>query len=212
MWQPADNQSEEGYAFNGWSTAPSGGNLVSPTSAVSVPSDHGLYAQWATDTYSVNFSATQATSGVVPGPGVKTHDIAYTIPSTGSLARAGHVLDGWRIDGDERHPRPDSWRCIRVGNHDVVFIAVWSALSYPGGYDANSATSGLPPDNQTKTHGIPLVIHDNGGLARVGHTFAGWNASADGDGTAYLAGSEYTQDQPLVLCAVGSRHLSRSHV
>ncbi|TVQ38502.1 MAG: cell wall-binding protein, partial [Spirochaetaceae bacterium] len=48
--------------------------------------------------------------------------------------------------------------------------------TYTVSYDANNATSGSPPETQTKTHGVDLILATNAGnLARTGYSFAGWN-------------------------------------
>lgn len=58
-------------------------------------------------------------------------------------------------------------------------------------YDANGATSGSVPANQTDIlYNTSTTVRDNSGsLAKTGYTFAGWNTQADGGGTTYAAGS-----------------------
>ncbi|TVQ95314.1 MAG: hypothetical protein EA399_18340, partial [Desulfovibrionales bacterium] len=74
--------------------------------------------------------------------------------------------------------------------------------TYPVTYNANNATSGTAPSNQTKTQGIDLNLASNtGNLARDGFTFAGWNTAADGTGTDYGEGATYTVDAALTLYA-----------
>ncbi len=69
-------------------------------------------------------------------------------------------------------------------------------------YDANGATDGTAPWEQTKTHGEDLTLADNdGNLQRRGDSFTGWNTEADGTGTDYDSGAIYTTDADLTLYA-----------
>lgn len=69
-------------------------------------------------------------------------------------------------------------------------------------YNANGATSGSAPANQTKTAGVNLTLATNtGSLAKADYTFAGWNTKADGSGTHYDTGATYTTDAALTLYA-----------
>lgn len=69
-------------------------------------------------------------------------------------------------------------------------------------YDANNATSGTVPTNQTKTSGVGLNLATNtGNLAKTDYTFNGWNTKADGSGTHYDAGAIYATDADTTLYA-----------
>ena len=52
-----------------------------------------------------------------------------------------------------------------------------------------------------KTHGVPLTLSDGTGLTRTGFSFAGWNTTADGSGTAYAGGATYSTDAAVTLYA-----------
>ena len=76
------------------------------------------------------------------------------------------------------------------------------AVTYTVTYDANGATSGTPPEPQTKTKGVDLILATNSGnLQKTGYTFAGWNTQADGNGTDYAEGATYTTDADVTLYA-----------
>ncbi len=69
-------------------------------------------------------------------------------------------------------------------------------------YDANGATAGTAPADQTKTHNVDLTLAGNtGSLVKTGHTFNGWNTQADGAGTPYAAGADYTANSAVTLFA-----------
>lgn len=57
-------------------------------------------------------------------------------------------------------------------------------------YDANGATSGTKPADQTDIlYNTPTTVRSNSGsLAKTGYIFAGWNTKPDGTGTTYIAG------------------------
>jgi len=85
---------------------------------------------------------------------------------------------------------------------DTTLYAKWTANTYAVTYDGNGATSGSVPDAQTKTYGVALTLASNsGGLARIGFVFSGWNTQADGSGTDYAEGAEYTTNAAVTLYA-----------
>jgi len=80
--------------------------------------------------------------------------------------------------------------------------ANFNLKTYTVSYNANGATDGTAPINQSKTHGVNLLLATNSGnLENTGYTFAGWNTQADGGGTTYAVGSNYTNNETLVLYA-----------
>ena len=73
---------------------------------------------------------------------------------------------------------------------------------YPVTYNTNGATSGTAPAAQVKIDAVSLTLQTNtGSLARTGYTFTDWNTAADGSGTNYAAGANYTQNAALALYA-----------
>lgn len=69
-------------------------------------------------------------------------------------------------------------------------------------YDANGSTGGTKPADQTKTYNVTLVLATNSGaLIKTDYTFSGWNTSADGTGTDYVAGADYTANADITLYA-----------
>lgn len=59
-------------------------------------------------------------------------------------------------------------------------------------YDANGGTGA--PSSQTKTWGVRLDLHTTK-PTRTGYTFKTWNTKADGSGTSWDSGANYTPDQ-----------------
>ena len=86
------------------------------------------------------------------------------------------------------------------GTVQITFVVASYALTYMG----NGATGGsVPADSGTNwIYDTVVTLHGNtGGLARPGHTFAGWNTQADGSGTAYAPGATVTMRAALTLYA-----------
>ncbi len=86
-------------------------------------------------------------------------------------------------------------------NSDSV-AANYTGTAYTVNYLANSANSGTAPSNQSKNHGVSVILAINiGNLTRTGFTFAGWNTQADGLGTDYPVASTYTANASVTLYA-----------
>ena len=73
----------------------------------------------------------------------------------------------------------------------VTVNTATGSTTYKVTYNANGATSGTVPEDDTKyTSGTTVTVKSNSGtLAKTGHTFGGWNTNSSGTGTNYTAGS-----------------------
>ena len=72
-------------------------------------------------------------------------------------------------------------------------VVTVGAVTYTVTYNANNATSGtVPTDNtQYEANATVTVMANTGNLAKDHYTFGGWNTAADGGGTAYTAGQTF---------------------
>jgi uncharacterized repeat protein (TIGR02543 family) len=81
---------------------------------------------------------------------------------------------------------------------------VWAGV-YTIHYDGNTNTSGNPPaDGSYTTGGAAYVIQGNTGtpvLAKTGYSFNGWNTAANGSGTTWGPGDNYSLSANLDLYA-----------
>lgn len=192
-----------GYTFNGWFTAITGGSLVTASTAVTTASNHTLYAQWtAVPTYVVSYNGNGNTGGSVPSSQTKTQGVALTLATnSGILVRTGYTFVGWNTT-----PAGDGTNYAVGGSYTtdaaIILYAKWTINTYVVSYNANGATSGSAPSNQTKTHDVTLNLANNtGNLARTGYTFGGWSINADGSGMSYAVGAAYTTNAALNLYA-----------
>lgn len=67
---------------------------------------------------------------------------------------------------------------------------ILSYTTYTLTYNANTATSGSPPTQETLVAGATTTL-TAGTLAKTGYTFAGWQTTSSG-GTTYAVGASYT--------------------
>jgi uncharacterized repeat protein (TIGR02543 family) len=154
-------------------------------------------------TYTVTYNANVATSGSVPSNQTKIPGIDLTLANnTGNLAKTGYTFTGWNTAAN------GSGTDYAVGatyNMDaaVTLYAKWTPLlTYTVSYNANGATSGTVPSDQTKTEGIDLTLANNtGNLEKIDYTFAGWNTATNGSGTDYAEGATYSFDTDATIYA-----------
>jgi uncharacterized repeat protein (TIGR02543 family) len=76
--------------------------------------------------------------------------------------------------------------------------------TYVVAYNGNGSTSGTVPSdaNNPYSAGATVTVLGNiGGLAKSGHTFAGWNTAANGNGTSYNPGSTFAINANTTLYA-----------
>jgi uncharacterized repeat protein (TIGR02543 family) len=88
------------------------------------------------------------------------------------------------------------------GNTAATQFSITYAPTYAIAYNANGATGGSVPVNQTKTYGVDLTLAANtGSLVKTGYTFNGWNTLANGTGTHFAASGIYTANAAATLYA-----------
>ena len=153
--------------------------------------------------FTVSYDGNGATSGTAPADQTKTEGTDLTLATnSGNLARDGFTFAGWNTATDGTGT-DYAEGATYSGDADLPLYAKWTALpTYTVSYNANDATSGTAPGDQTKTQAIDLTLANNtGGLARDGFTFAGWNTATDGSGTDYAEGATYSADADLTLYA-----------
>lgn len=154
-------------------------------------------------TFAVNYDANGATGGSAPDEQIKDAGVDIVLASnSGGLNRSGYRFLGWndRADGSGQ---AYAEAAIYAADKDILLFAAWSVIpTYTVSYNSNGGTGGTLPPPQTKIQGLALTLASNtGNLARAGYSFWGWNTAADGTGTAYEQGSNYTQDASIILYA-----------
>ena len=137
----------------------------------------------------------------------------YTINSV--VFRVYSAYDSYDIDaspGTISNSRPTAGTTVTVsnvnntsttlssyGNYIADQIQVnYTANTYTVSYDANGGTGTTA--SQTKTHGVTLQLRSNG-YSRTGYTFSKWNTQANGKGSNYNAGANYTANAAATMYA-----------
>lgn len=91
------------------------------------------------------------------------------------------------------------------GNVSTVIQRQFTYINaYNVTYDGCGGTN--VPATQKKKHNVTLTL-SNTIPTRTGYTFKGWNTASNGTGTAYAAGSNYTENRALNLFAMWSNNL-----
>ena len=186
-----DDPTRTGCAFDGWYTGQGGGG--SPfTGSTTVTESITVYAKWlCTVTFNGDAGTPAAqTRNVVLGGTVGNGNM----PS--SPTRSGCAFGGWYT---ERNGGGSQFIGSTTVTESITVYAKWIDL-YTVTFNANDA-SGTPPDGQTVSAGGSVALPGQGGMARPGYTFSGWNTSADGMGTSYSAGASYTPTGNVTLYA-----------
>jgi uncharacterized repeat protein (TIGR02543 family) len=201
------NLQKTGYAFGGWNTAADGtGTNQSADSTFSMPAhDVVLYAKWL-PTYSVTYSANEASSGTVPEDvNLYTNGSMVTVLwNTGNLQKTGYAFGGWNTAADGTGTNESADSTFSMPAHDVVLHAKWLPM-HSVTYSANEASSGtVPEDANLYTNGSMVTVSGNtGNLQKTGYAFGGWNTAADGTGTNESADSTfYMPADDVVLYAI----------
>jgi uncharacterized repeat protein (TIGR02543 family) len=154
------------------------------------------------NTYTVTYDANGADSGSAPSDQTKSEGTDLTLAdNSGNLARDGYTFAGWNTAADGSgisYPKGATY----TADADLTLYADWEVATYTVTYNANGATSGTTPANQTKTIGTDLTLANNTGvLERSGFSFVGWNTKTDGSGGSYAEGATYSGNADLTLYA-----------
>lgn len=130
-------------------------------------------------------------------------EVKGTVATGAAFSKPGFTFVEWNTAPDGSGAAVAAGSPLTIPAGSTTYYAVWAG-TYAITYDGNGATSGsAPPDGSYTTGGSAYTIAGNTGtLAREGYTFAGWNTSADGSGTTYVAGSTYAASADLPLFAL----------
>jgi uncharacterized repeat protein (TIGR02543 family) len=152
--------------------------------------------------YTVTFNANGA-SGTPPEARTVNDGAVINLPDRGSMSSTGNIFAGWNESSSGGGTTYSIGASITV-TRNMVFYAQWldgSTPQFTVTFNANSATSGTAPAPQTAYSGISITIPGQGTLAYSGKTFGGWNTQANGGGTNYAVGADFTVTGHITLYA-----------
>ncbi len=201
-WQTGDTGKIPGYRFDGWYTAPNGGNKYDFNTPLT--NNVTVYAHWVGNGYTVRFAGNGATGGGTPDQAFQ-YNIGQNLRRNG-FVRDGYTFTGWKRADNQQAYGDGQWVTNLTTQPDgiVTMVAQWSAneahIRYNPNPPAGKTTGGNGTPNWDGHTGDTPTIGQNGWTID-GYTFAGWTTSPDGGGTKYAPGASWTANGTLTLYA-----------
>ncbi len=201
-WAAGDTGKIPGYRFDGWYTAPNGGNKYDFNTPLT--NNVTVYAHWVGNGYTVRFDGNGATGGGTPDQAFQ-YNIGQNLHRNG-FTRDGYTFTGWKRADNQQAYGDGQWvtNLTTQPNGIVTMVAQWSAneahIRYNPNPPAGKTTGGQGTPNWDGHTGDTPTIGQNGWTID-GYTFAGWATSPDGSGARYAPGARWTANGTLTLYA-----------
>lgn len=201
-WAAGDTGKIPGYRFDGWYTAPNGGNKYDFNTPLT--NNVTVYAHWVGNGYTVRFAGNGATGGGTPDQAFQ-YNIGQNLHRNG-FVRDGYTFTGWKRADNQQAYGDGQWvtNLTTQPNGIVTMVAQWSAneahIRYNPNPPAGKTTGGQGTPNWDGRTGDTPTIGQNGWTID-GYTFAGWATSPDGSGARYAPGARWTANGTLTLYA-----------
>ena len=201
-WAAGDTGKIPGYRFDGWYTAPNGGNKYDFNTPLT--NNMTVYAHWVGNGYTVRFTGNGATGGNTPDQAFQ-YNIGQNLHRNG-FTRDGYTFTGWKRADNQQAYGDGQWvtNLTTQPNGIVTMVAQWSAneahIRYNPNPPAGKTTGGQGTPNWDGHTGDTPTIGQNGWTID-GYTFAGWATSPDGSGARYAPGARWTANGTLTLYA-----------
>ena len=201
-WTVGDTGKITGYSFDGWYTAPNGGNKYDFNTPLT--GNVTVYAHWIGNGYTVRFAGNGATGGGTPDQAFQ-YNIGQNLHRNG-FTRDGYTFTGWKRADNQQAYGDGQWvtNLTTQPNGIVTMVAQWSAneahIRYNPNPPAGKTAGGNGTPNWDGHTGDTQAIGANGWTID-GYTFAGWATSPDGGGTKYAPGASWTANGTLTLYA-----------
>ena len=201
-WAAGDTGKIPGYRFDGWYTAPDGGNKYDFNTPLT--GNVTVYAHWVGNGYTVRFTGNGATGGNTPDQAFQ-YNIGQNLHRNG-FTRDGYTFTGWKRADNQQAYGDGQWVTNLTTQPDgiVTMVAQWSAneahIRYNPNPPAGKTAGGNGTPNWDGHTGDTPTIGQNGWTID-GYTFAGWATSPDGSGARYAPGARWTANGTLTLYA-----------
>lgn len=201
-WAAGDTGKIPGYRFDGWYTAPNGGNKYDFNTPLT--GNVTVYAHWIGNGYTVRFTGNGATGGSTPDQAFQ-YNIGQNLHRNG-FVRDGYTFTGWKRADNQQAYGDGQWVTNLTTQPDgiVTMVAQWSAneahIRYNPNPPAGKTAGGQGTPNWDGHTGDTPAIGGNGWTID-GYTFAGWTTSPDGSGARYAPGARWTANGTLTLYA-----------
>lgn len=120
---------KNGYTFNGWYTASSGGTQVTSSTIVDTAGNHTLYAQWTAWTYTIAYNAGNSNATGSTATTSHTYKDGSTLAVSG-FSLSGYNQIGWgtAADGAASYGLEGSapYSLVTANNQTINLYAIWS--------------------------------------------------------------------------------------
>jgi len=200
------------FDSKGISASPANGTELSPTNkeviithTVSGMSVGQAITVTVTSTYTVTYAGNGNTAGAVPSDSTEYEKGASVtvLGNTGNLVREDYTFAGWNTQANGEGTSYAEGATFAMGTANVTLYAQWTIKTYKVTYEGTNAGSGdVPLDGNVYEKGASVTVLGNtGNLVREDYTFAGWNTQANGEGTSYAAGAEFSITADTTLYA-----------
>ena len=195
--------SKSGFTFDGWNTSAEGtGTNYNAGDEYTVSENIRLYAKWIvvgtpmTITFNINGG-----TGTAPSEMTRNSGTSIILPDSTGFSKESYIFSGWNTNADGTGTNYNAQTSYLVeGNFTLYAKWVLAGIVYTVTFDINGGT-GVDPVEMTGEYDSNISLPDNTGFSRDDYTFAGWNTSADGEGTNYDADDEYTIIEDITLYA-----------
>ncbi|GEM_PF-996594 len=117
-------------------------------------------------------------------------DVVFT-----AAPNTGYRVQAWKLNGSILgEEKTTSYTLTNLQAAATVTVAFELIPKYIVTYNGNGSTGGtVPIDNNKYEEDVSVTVLDNTGeLVKEGYAFAGWNTAADGSGTSYAAGANFS--------------------
>ena len=147
-----------------------------------------MYAQWIKNGYIIKYDRNGGT-GSMPDQTMQ-YDISAKLTKN-AFTREGYSFTGWRLgdasSGTEYTDEQSVTNLTESDNGSVTMYAQWSPISYTIAFDKNRTDAIGTTSSMSMKFDVAKNLTTNG-FSSASSKFVGWNANADGTGTAYKDG------------------------
>lgn len=181
---PLPSVSRTGYHDQGWYTQPEGGSLVKPSTIVTTPRNHTLWAHWEPVHFRVYYNANGGDTGFMEYQEFVYDEWQYLRPN--SYTRTHYVFDSWNTKPDgSGDSYQDKEYVGNLADQDcyVHLYAQWQPMTSKVTFHGNGGVA-PSPSSRVVTYGQPYgslaYTYHEGSHGRAYRFFAWCTASSGG--------------------------------